>query len=73
MTAQFPADVRQTSLRQARIYANALRNKAKRTYANQYIDWATGGYTGLEPDRGSLTYMAAQAVRWAVKYKFGGE
>lgn len=44
-------------------YANLIRNKAKRTYANAYIAYWLNGGEGLEPDRGKLGYMAAQAVR----------
>jgi hypothetical protein len=44
-------------------YANLIRNKAKRDYANAYIAWLRNGAEGLEPERGQLGVMAAQAVR----------
>ena len=50
-------------LGQAYKYANLIRNKAKREYATAYINWLRGGAEGLEPERGKLGVMAAQAVR----------
>lgn len=51
-------------LKQAYTYANRLRNKAKRQYANAYISWLRNGAVGYEPERPrSLSAMGAQAVR----------
>lgn len=47
-------------------YANLIRNKAKRTYAFAYIGWLRNGAEGLEPERGTLSVMGAQAVRMQI-------
>jgi len=40
------------------------RNQTKAYYAEQYAAWLKAGCPqGQEPDRGQLSYMAAQAVR----------
>jgi hypothetical protein len=53
-------------LGQANKYANLIRNKAKREYAQAYIAWLRNGAEGLEPEHSKLSYMAAQAVRMTV-------
>lgn len=53
-------------LGQAYKYANLIRNKVKREYANAYIAWLRNGAEGLEPERGKLSVMGAQAVRMNV-------
>lgn len=55
----------ETTLQQrsnADAYIRAIRNTAKRQYAIAYRYFLTDG-TNEEPDRGKLSYMAAQAVR----------
>lgn len=52
-----------TRLATAYRYANMIHNKSKRNYANAYIGWLRNGAIGLEPNRGKLSAMAAQAVR----------
>ena len=47
-------------------YANLIRNMAKREYANAYIAFPRDGAEGLEPERGKLSVMAAQAVQMNV-------
>jgi hypothetical protein len=59
-------DMNRETLKGAYRYANAIRNAAKRSYANAYIAWMVGGAVGLEPERGRLSTMAAQAVRLEV-------
>jgi len=44
-------------------YLNLIRNAAKRRYGFAYLAWLNGGAVGDEPERGALSYMAAQAVR----------
>jgi len=44
-------------------YLNLIRNKAKRDYGWRYLDWIRVGAVGMEPDKGKLSTMAAQAVR----------
>jgi hypothetical protein len=57
------AHTEKTKLAQAYRYANLIKNKAKRDYANAWIVYLRNGAEGLEPERGKLSYMAAQAVR----------
>jgi hypothetical protein len=42
-------------------YVGRIRNPKKRAYALSYLRFLNG--LGPEPDRGQLSYMAAQAVR----------
>jgi len=42
-------------------YLSRIKNKAKRHYASLYFDYLHCG--GTEPNRGELSYMAAQSVR----------
>ena len=44
-------------------YLNLIRNKPKRCYGFLYLAWLREGATGLEPQRGTLSVMGAQAVR----------
>ena len=44
-------------------YILRIKNKAKKAYAQKYFDYVLNGRTGEEPNRGNLSYMAAQAVR----------
>ncbi len=46
----------------AHAYIRAIRNKTKRAYADRYWRYLKGTYP-WEPDRGTLSYMAAQAVQ----------
>ena len=47
-------------------YGNLLRCKPKRDYVFAYIAWLNNGAMGIEPERGRLSYMAAQAVRMTI-------
>jgi hypothetical protein len=42
-------------------YINAIRNSAKKTYAEYYLSYKLTGSN--EPERMGLSYMAAQSVR----------
>ena len=44
-------------------YVKAIKNPAKKEYAQAYAKWKQGGEQGKEPEHGSLSYMGAQAVR----------
>jgi hypothetical protein len=45
-------------------YIKSLRSAAKRAYAKEYLEFLKAGEPeGKEPGRGTLSYMAAQAVR----------
>lgn len=44
-------------------YAYRIRSDRKRDYAKAYIRWRIKGCEGSEPDRGSVSVMAAQGVR----------
>jgi len=44
-------------------YIRAIRNPAKKAYAQAYAKWKDGGEQGAEPEHKPLSYMAAQAVR----------
>jgi hypothetical protein len=44
-------------------YIRSLRNPHKRDYAIAYAEYLSEGATGEPPLRGSLSYIAAQAVR----------
>jgi len=44
-------------------YIRRIRNMAKRDYAQRYYTWLCAGSIGEPPERGGLSYMAAQAVR----------
>jgi hypothetical protein len=46
----------------ARIYIRRIRNKHKQAYAWAYLAYMDG-VRDTEPERGDLSYMAAQAVR----------
>lgn len=59
-------NIQQDKLKAAYRYGNLIRNKAKRDYAFAYIAWLRNGAEGLEPERGKLSYMAAQAVRMEI-------
>lgn len=56
-------NIQPEKLAQAWKYANLIRNKAKRQYANAYTNWLRNGAEGLAPEPGNLSCMAAQAVR----------
>ena len=56
-------DINKGNYAKANRYANLIRNSQKRAYANRYIAWIVEGCVGLEPERGRLSYMAAQSVR----------
>lgn len=56
-------NIQAEKLGQAWKYANLIRNKTKRHYANAYINWLRNGAEGFAPERGTLSFMAAQAVR----------
>lgn len=60
------AMIERTKLEAAYKYGNLIRNKAKRDYAFAYIAWLKNGAVGYEPERGRLSYMAAQAVRMTI-------
>ena len=47
-------------------YTNSIHNTAKRRYALEYVRWLRNGGEGLEPSRGGLSSMAAQAVRLSI-------
>jgi hypothetical protein len=44
-------------------YLNLIRNADKRRYGFAYLAWMRNHAIGHEPERGRLSYMAAQAVR----------
>lgn|SRR5579864_618361 len=44
-------------------YIRRIRNGQKKQYARAYLHYVLRGRQGTEPDRGTLSYMAAQAVR----------
>ena len=44
-------------------YVQGIRNRAKQDYAKEYAWYLKQGKAGDGPDRGNLSYMAAQAVR----------
>lgn len=44
-------------------YIASIRNRDKHAYASAYARWIHEGERGDPPDRGKLSYMAAQAVR----------
>lgn len=44
-------------------YIRSIRNPTKKLYARRYDAWLCAGAVGPEPERGTLSYMAAQAVR----------
>ena len=44
-------------------YVQSIRNRAKQDYAKAYAWHLKQGEVGDSPDRGKLSYMAAQAVR----------
>lgn len=46
---------------EAAAYIGRIRNLRKREYAKSY--WLYLRYGGVQPSRGELSYMAAQAVR----------
>jgi hypothetical protein len=53
-------------------YVKRIRNPYKKDYASEYAHFAITG--GAEPpDRGPLSYMAAQAVRMNIKEIVNGE
>ena len=52
-----------TMLQEAYRYLNLMRNAAKRRYGFLYLAWLRNGAVGLEPERGTLSVMGAQAVR----------
>jgi hypothetical protein len=56
---------------QAQSYVNLIRNLPKRAYAQEYLRARLEG--GPEPERGELSYMAAQAVRQQVEEKLRAE
>ena len=56
----------QERLRAVQRYGNAIRNKAKRDYFWRYLAYLQNGAEGLSPERGTLSYMGAQAVRMAL-------
>lgn len=62
----FTAAIPPNKLRLLYLYANTLRNRLKRKYANAYISWLHGGASGPEVEHPGLGYMAAQAVRMAI-------
>ena len=43
-------------------YIQSIRNRAKQDYAKAYAWYLKQGKTGARPERGKLSYMAAQAV-----------
>lgn len=50
-------------------YVRSLRNRQKRAYALAYVRYRLGppmNGPSAEPERGSLSFMAAQSVRMAV-------
>jgi hypothetical protein len=44
-------------------YVRAIRNADKQHYASLYWSWLASGRVGPEPNRGPLSFIAAQAVR----------
>ncbi len=44
-------------------YVRRIRNAQKKEYAHAYLSYILGGKRGKEPERGTLSCMAAQAVR----------
>ena len=62
------------TLRQAAYrYLNLMRNADKRRYGFAYLTWLQGGATGMEPDRGRLSVMGAQAVRMGLHEILGDD
>jgi hypothetical protein len=62
----------------AGMYMARLRNASKLEYAHNYFSWIVAGRKGAEPDRrqllnGTLSYMAAQAVRTELDRIMGGQ
>ena len=51
-------------------YIRTIRNTVKRDYAKAYYAWLIAGKMGQEPQRGKLSYRAAQAVRFNVHATF---
>ena len=47
-------------------YARSCRNRDKRAYAEAFTRYLLGE-TDIEPDRGALSYMGAQAVRLTLR------
>ena len=47
-------------------YVSRIRNPLKRAYALRYLQWRRNGEQGESPDRGALSYMAAQAVEMSI-------
>ncbi len=47
-------------------YVAKIKNQAKRHYAEAYAGWVLAGQQGDSPERGSLGYMGAQAVRMQI-------
>lgn len=46
-----------------RSYIRKIKNANKQAYAEAFLGWLQSGAAGAEPERGDLSYMAAQAVR----------
>ena len=51
----------------AKTYVRRIRNKAKKTYAQKYLQWMLGGERGDDPAYAGLSYMGAQAVRLSLQ------
>lgn len=44
-------------------YVDHIRHPVKKAYAKDYYQWCRSGRQGPSPDRRSLSFMGAQAVR----------
>ena len=54
-------------------YLNLIRNGDKRRYGFAYVAYMQNGASGLEPERGRLSVMGAQAVRHRIaEFKLWG-
>ena len=62
-TTMYTAACDPAKLKEAYRYLNLIRNADKRRYGFAYVAWMQGGAVGLEPERGDLSVMGAQAVR----------
>lgn len=54
-------------------YLNLIRNGEKRRYGFAYLAWLRNHAIGMEPERGRLSCMAAQAVRMNLHEILGHE
>lgn len=70
----FTAACDQERLKLAYRYLNLIKNADKRRYGFAYVAWMHGGAVGIEPERGRLSVMGAQAVRQRLaEFKLWGD